>query len=71
MTKPSETTISKGYLNTIEAGEYLRLSSHALRNMRITGNGPLYRKHGKLVVYAMEDLKAWSDSLRKSSTSDA
>lgn len=58
------------YLSTAEAGEYLRLSPRTLENMRLTGEGPVYRKHGRLVVYHPADLLAWSNSRKHESTSD-
>jgi len=58
------------YLNTAEAARYLRLSPLTLENMRLTGEGPVYRKHGRLVVYHLTDLIAWSESRKQESTSD-
>jgi len=58
------------YLNTIEAAKHLRLSPRTLENMRLTGEGPVYRKHGRLVVYHPADLIAWSESRKQESTSD-
>ncbi len=58
------------YLNTAEAARYLRLSPRTLENMRLTGEGPVYRKHGRLVVYHLTDLIAWSESRKQESTSD-
>ena len=58
------------YLNTVEAAKYLRLSPRTLENMRLTGEGPVYRKHGRLVVYHPTDLVAWSESRKQESTSD-
>ncbi len=58
------------YFNTAEAARYLRLSPRTLQNMRVSGEGPVYRKHGKLVVYHPSDLVAWSESRKQESTSD-
>lgn len=58
------------YFNTSEASKYLRLSPRTLENMRLTGEGPVYRKHGRLVVYHPSDLVAWSESRKQESTSD-
>ncbi|MBL4802210.1 MAG: helix-turn-helix domain-containing protein [Emcibacter sp.] len=58
------------FLTQTEAGKYLRLSPRTLQNMRVTGDGPVYRKHGRLVFYRLEDLKAWSEASKKENTSD-
>lgn len=68
-----DTTVSKkqtDFLTQTEAGEFLRLSPRTLQNMRVTGDGPVYRKHGRLVFYRMEDLIAWSEARKQESTSD-
>lgn len=61
---------SRHFLTQTEAGDYLRLSPRTLQNMRVTGDGPVYRKHGRLVFYRMEDLIAWSEASKQESTSD-
>jgi hypothetical protein len=38
--------------------------------MRVHGNGPLYRKHGRYVRYHRADLVAWSEIGKRKSTSD-
>jgi hypothetical protein len=40
------------------------------RKMRVHGNGPLYRKHGRYVRYHRADLVAWSEIGKRKSTSD-
>lgn len=57
--------ISSPYLTTKEAAAYLRIQWRTLANMRHQDIGPPYRKHGGRVVYAMEDLIAWSYSMRR------
>jgi len=47
-----------------------RLSARTLEKHRTYGTGPLYRKIGGRVVYAIVDLRAWADSGLKTSTSD-
>jgi type IV secretory pathway protease TraF len=37
--------------------------------MRVHGNGPLYRKHGRHVRYHLADLVAWSEAGKRKSTS--
>lgn len=57
------------FLNVKEAAEYLRLRKRTLDNMRWQGVGPRFRKHGGRVVYHRDDLKAWSETARRRSTS--
>ena len=58
------------FLTTTDAGTYVGLSRRTLEKMRTTGNGPIYRKHGRYVRYHIADLDAWSTSRRKNSTSE-
>lgn len=58
------------YLTESEAATYLRLSSNTLRGWRVSGKGPAYRDHGR-VVYALADLDEWSKGRTRLSTSDA
>ncbi len=58
------------FLNTIEAGTFLRLSPRTLEKQRVLGGGPRFRKFGARVVYAMDDLRAWADSRAYGMTSD-
>lgn len=58
------------FLTTTQAAGYVGLSRRTLKKMRITGNGPAYRKHGRYVRYHIADLDAWSTARRKNSTSD-
>jgi len=58
------------YLYTSEAARFVGLSARTLEKHRIYGTGPIYRKLGGRVVYALEDLKAWVDRGAKRSTSD-
>ena len=57
-------------LNTVEAGEYLRLSPHTLERYRVAGGGPQYLKLGRLVFYEKRALDDWLASRRRRSTSD-
>jgi hypothetical protein len=61
----------KEFLETREAAEWLHLRPNTLEKMRIYGNGPVYRKHGRYVRYHREDLLAWSESKKHRSTADA
>ncbi len=58
------------FLRTPEAARFVGLSGRTLEKHRTYGTGPKYRKIGGRVVYALEDLKAWTDLATKSSTSD-
>ena len=58
------------YLTTKEAAEYLRISKQTLSNWRFRGEGPDYIKVGGRVVYASEDVSAWLDEHKYTSTSD-
>jgi hypothetical protein len=59
------------FLATREAAEWLDLRPNTLEKMRIHGNGPVYRKHGRYVRYHREDLVAWSEANKHQSTNDA
>ncbi|PCJ43232.1 MAG: DNA-binding protein [Alphaproteobacteria bacterium] len=57
-------------MKTLQAAEYLLLSPKTLEKMRWFGNGPRYRKHAANVVYHIDDLKTWSASTQRNSTSE-
>lgn len=59
------------YLRTSEAGRFLGLSGRTLEKHRTYGTGPVYRKIGGRVVYAVADLQAWAERGAMVSTSDA
>jgi len=48
------------FLNTAQAAHYLGLSERTLRIMRGRGDGPPFRKHGRLFRYHIAELDAWS-----------
>lgn len=58
------------FLNSKQAAEYLGLKPNTLAKMRVFGNGPKYRKHGFRVLYALDDLNAWSEVSSRRSTSE-
>jgi predicted DNA-binding transcriptional regulator AlpA len=58
------------YLRTPEAARFLGLSGRTLEKHRTYGTGPVYRKLGGRIVYALEDLQAWADRGTRHSTSD-
>lgn len=55
---------------TKEAGAFLSLSPRTLEKHRVYGTGPVYRKLGGRVVYALKDLQAWADLGIRQSTSE-
>ena len=58
------------YLRTPEAAVHLSLSAATLEKHRCYGTGPVYRKVGGRVLYAIEELDAWVDLGRRTSTFD-
>jgi hypothetical protein len=57
------------FLTEEEAAEELRLpNKRKLQQLRRTGKGPPYRRHGSLAVYTLEDLRAWSEKQRFENT---
>jgi predicted DNA-binding transcriptional regulator AlpA len=59
------------YLRTPEAARFLSLSGRTLEKHRTYGTGPIYRKLGGRVVYAIADLEAWAKRGIRQSTSDS
>ena len=49
------------FLRTKEAATFLSLSARTLEKHRTYGTGPAYRKLGGRVVYAIDDLEAWTE----------
>ncbi|MDB5971127.1 MAG: hypothetical protein JWQ90_3577 [Hydrocarboniphaga sp.] len=58
------------YLTNDEAAEFLRLSPRTMEKQRVIGGGPRFRKFGRRVLYAIEDLEAWASSRSFEMTSD-
>ena len=58
------------FLRTKEAADFLSLSARTLEKHRTYGTGPAYRKLGGRVVYAIDDLEAWTERGAVTSTSD-
>ena len=61
--------MSETFLLETEAAEFLRISRRTLERWRIQGTGPIFRKHGRRVVYARDDLLKWTDNRKANSTS--
>lgn len=53
-----------------KAAEYIGVAESTLAKWRIRGDPPAYRKLGRVVVYDQDDLDAWLDTCRRTSTSD-
>ena len=58
------------YLTTVEAAHHLNLSHRTLEKMRIQGDGPIFRKFGRRVLYKRDDLEEWAENRKRHSTSD-
>ncbi|WP_343611959.1 helix-turn-helix domain-containing protein [Novosphingobium sp.] len=58
------------FLRTPEAATHLGLSPRTLEKHRCYGTGPVFRRLGGRVVYAIEELEAWAAQGSRRSTSD-
>jgi predicted DNA-binding transcriptional regulator AlpA len=54
-----------------DAARIVGLSESTLAKMRLNGNGPVYCKLGRRVVYRVADLERWLQSRTVTYTSDA
>ena len=66
----SSSGVAPRFVRTHDAAAFLGLSGRTLEKHRCTGTGPVFRKLGGRVVYAIEDLEAWAAERRRNSTSD-
>ncbi len=66
----SAASTSPRYLRTPDAAKLLGLSPRTLEKHRCYGTGPVFRRLGGRVVYALDDLEAWADLGTRRSTSD-
>lgn len=57
-------------LRTKEAARFLGISIRTLEKHRTYGTGPIYRKVGGRVLYAVEELQAWTAIGARKSTRD-
>lgn len=64
----NEKKVKSPFMTVPEAAEFLRLRRRTLDNLRWSGGGPRYQKHGGRVVYERRELKAWSAARTKAST---
>ena len=58
------------FLNAKQAAHYLGLGTKTLANMRCSGEGPHFRRHGGHIRYHIADLDAWSADRARSDTRD-
>ena len=64
------TAATPHYLKTPDAAIHLGLSARTLEKHRCFGTGPVFRKLGGRIVYAIDDLDAWAAIGTRRSTSD-
>jgi len=53
------------YLNTAQAAHFLGISVRSLQRMRAPNSdkmGPTPRRHARMVLYHIDDLRAWSQT---------
>jgi excisionase family DNA binding protein len=55
-------------INEAEAAKYLSLSRSFMRQARVKGTGPVYRKFGRAVRFRVQDLDAWIESKARKNT---
>lgn len=67
---PNPALLPPRFLRTKDAAEFLGLSPRTLEKHRTYGTGPLFRKLGGRVVYAIDELEAWAERGTVASTSD-
>src|SRR6185437_13765588 len=59
--RPMTSQATSRYLTNTEAAQFLRLSPRTLEKQRILGGGPRYRKFGRRVRYAIDELEGWAN----------
>jgi predicted DNA-binding transcriptional regulator AlpA len=57
-------------VTAVEAARLVGLSESTLAKLRLNGNGPVYCKLGRRVVYRVTDLDQWLQSRTARDTSD-
>jgi len=50
------------YFTVEQAADRLKLSRETLDRWRRMGRGPLFRDHGRRIVYHIDDIDRWSDA---------
>lgn len=70
-TQPSDPDFLDRGIPETEAAEFLGVSVRTLQKWRVVGGGPVFAKISrKLVRYSRRDLLAFTESCRRTSTSD-
>jgi predicted DNA-binding transcriptional regulator AlpA len=59
------------FLTTNQVGALLQLAPSTLKKMRVSGDGPPFRKFGNAVRYERSDIDVWASERRCRSTTDA
>ncbi|WP_417792790.1 helix-turn-helix transcriptional regulator [Terasakiella pusilla] len=57
-------------LRVKDAATYCGLSASTLNKYRVTGQGPMFHKVGRVVLYDTADLELWLESCKRRSTSE-
>lgn len=64
--------MTQAFLRTSDAANYVGVGQSTLERWRTEGVGPRFRRLGaKIVVYSVDDLKAWASEQIRHSTSEA
>ena len=58
------------YLTPRQTADWLGLSVRTLDRYRASGEGPVFHRFGGRIRYRHDDLQAWADARRRTSTSD-
>ena len=67
---PTERFVGRRTLRAPDAAAYVGLAASTLNKMRVRGDGPVYSKLGRIVVYDVADLDGWLEVNKRASTSD-
>ena len=62
--------VGRRKLRTPDAAAYVCLAASTLNKLRVRGDGPVYSKLGRIVVYDVADLDGWLAVNKRVSTSD-
>jgi predicted DNA-binding transcriptional regulator AlpA len=66
---PHEYAAQRDRLNVEQAAAYIGVSESVLNKARLTGDGPVFLKLGRLVAYDRAELDTWLASRRRASKS--
>ena len=59
------------YLNTTQLAEHTGIAASTWNKRRLTGDGPVFCRVGRRVLYRWSDVEAWFSEHTRKSTSDA